>query len=88
MSKHNIHDITVNVEVVQGNLTDVARGRCVGKIVNLCREMSAEEFRAAMADRYSAAHAAMLEVIDAELAAGYTKRFTDDFAPIASLNLA
>lgn len=88
MSKHIIHGIEVVVEVFQGGLTDMARGRCVGKVVNLCREMSAEEFQAAMADCYSPAHAAMLEKIDSALAAGYTKRFADDFAPIASINLA
>lgn len=88
MSKHNIHGLTVNVEVLQGNLTNVARGRCVGKVVNLCREMGAEDFKAAMADTGSAAHAAMLETIDSELEAGYTKRFADEFAPIARLDLA
>lgn len=88
MSIHNIHGLNVRAEVFQGNLTESARGRCIGKVVNLCREMPAEEFRAAMADCYSPAHAAMLEKLDAALAEGYTKRVADEFAPIASLSLA
>jgi len=88
MSKHNIHGTEVSVDVFQGNLSEVSRGRCIGKVVNLCREMSAEAFNAAMADCYGAAHTAMLEMIDAELATGYTKRFADEFAPIARIDLA
>jgi len=88
MGKHNIHGIEVTVEVFQGNLTDVSRGRCVGKVVNLLREMDAEEFRAAMENVYSKANAAMLSGVDAALESGYTKRGADDFAPIASINVA
>ena len=88
MSKHSIHGIEVTVEVFQGNLTDVSRGRCVGKVVNMLREMDAEDFRAAMENVYSKAHAAMLSAVDSALESGYTKRGADDFAPIASISLA
>jgi len=93
MSIHNIHGISVNVEVKQGYLSEISRGRCIGKIVNLCREMPADEFIGAMNDLDNGQFgtvrsAAMLAMLDNALAANYTKRFDDEFTPIASLNKA
>lgn len=92
MSKHNIHGLIVDVRVYQGNLTETARGRCIGKIVNLCRDMRQEDFVQCMGDitnslQGSAKSAAMLATLDNALAANYTKRYKDEFAPIASLKL-
>lgn len=93
MSKHNIHGINVNITVSQGNMTDVARGRCVGKVVNLLRSWDADKFQQFMADsaeslQGTAFSAACLSEIDSALAENYTPRTTDDFAPIANINAA
>ena len=92
MSKHTIHGLIVNVNVVQGNLTDSARGHCIGKVVNLCRDMPAADFAQSMADmsaslQGSAKSSAMLAMIDDALAANYTKRYDDEFAPIANIKM-
>ena len=92
MSKHTIHGYTIEVAVYQGTMTDTARGRCVGKVVNLCREYPEADFRAAMDDMAASlqggpALSRLLAYLDSALADGYTKRTTDDFAPIASLTV-
>lgn len=42
MSTHEIHGITVTVTVSQ--VSAEAKGRCIGKVVNICREMPAPQF--------------------------------------------
>ncbi|WP_045762241.1 hypothetical protein [Xanthomonas albilineans] len=96
MSKHNIHGIVCNVTVHQGaNLSEIARGRCIGKVVNMVRAMPAEDFLAVIQEARAArarGHfggplgAAMLAKLDDALAANYTKRYCDDFPPIAGVD--
>ena len=87
MSQHEIHGLTINVTVSQGRLTDQARGRCIGMVVNFCRALPAAEFVTAMQSMavFGRDGALLLNRIDDELARNYTRRYEDDFSPIASL---
>jgi len=92
MSTHTIHGVTVEIRIHQGSsMTDVSRGRCIGKVVNLCRDLPADEFLAAIEDWRAATFggprsAALLAKLDNALETGYHKRYTDDFPPIVALN--
>lgn len=93
MSKHNIHGVTLSIGVRAYHLTDIAKGRCVGKVVNTLRAMPACDFEAALSEKRAARFggakwAAMLIMLDNSLAAGYTKRTVDDDGPTVELELA
>ena len=93
MSQHTIHNMTVNISVTQGDMSEQARGRCIGKMVNTCRAMDTDEFCAAMADMDQSLQgtkrsAALLEKLDEALAENYTPRYSDDFAPIVEISAA
>lgn len=47
MSIHEIHGVKVSVTVSQ--VAEANKGRCIGKVVNICREMPAEKFLSALA---------------------------------------
>lgn len=92
-STHEIHGIKVVITCSQGQISDVTRGRCIGKVVNACRNMDRSDFLAAMADSKTNGwggplYAALLKQMDALLESGYTKRSLDDFAPIATITIA
>lgn len=86
MSNHTIHGHTVSIDVYQGNLSPEAKGKVIGKIVNMCREMSAERF--SLLNDYapntlvlSPEGAKVLEEIDRAIGEYHTK----GYPPIASI---
>lgn len=92
-STHEIHGIKIVITCSQGQISDVTRGRCIGKVVNACREMDRATFLAAMADSKTndwggPIYTALLQQMDALLESGYTKRSLDDFAPVATIAIA
>lgn len=91
-STHLIHGHLVEVSVSQGDMSDLSRGRCIGKVVNLLRATSKAEFERGMSDAWpvisdTAHHAAMLEKLDAALAENYTRKTVDDYAPVCSIKV-
>lgn len=42
MSKHNIHGANVNITVSQ--VADHDKGKCIGRVVNICRDMPRDVF--------------------------------------------
>ena len=91
MSKHTIHGMTLEVDVLQGtNLSDLGRARCVEKVVNMLRDMDSDFVRVAMANAWpvgnSKQYAEMVDQIDKALGENYTPRYSDDAYPICSIH--
>lgn len=89
MGQYTIHGHTVNIDVYQGNLSPDAKGKVIGKIVNMCRELSAERF--CLLNDYapntlvlSPEGAKVLEEIDRAICEYHTKCYP----PIVSIRFA
>lgn len=89
-SRHTIHGVTCDVSVVGGYMSDISRGRCIGKVVNLCRQMPAADFMAVMEEaRCNRARgwfggplqAAMLERLDTALGDYPNPKGFSDYPP-------
>ena len=92
MSKHTIHGVTLSIAVRAFHLTEIAKGHCIGKVVNILRDMPKADFDAAIAKLRddsipTFALANLLNGLDDALAANYTKRTVDDFGPRVDLDI-
>lgn len=95
MITHNIHGATVGVRIYQGaNLSELERGHCVGRVVNLLRDTPAADMfavrdevveRKAIGQFGGPLTATFLKRLDAALEANYCARYADDYPPIVGL---
>lgn len=92
MSNHTIHGHTLSIDVLGFAPGSVSRQRCIGKVVNLMREMDKSVIDLAVAglraDRFgNADSAALLSRLDDALAEGHHKPYATWPDPLAVINL-
>lgn len=91
-STHTIHGRSVRINVV-GNIGEDGRGKCIGKVVNVCREMDRDTFDVAIRDltdnprHPGQAGYGLLAYLDSKLAENFSPRYVDDCQPTAELKL-